>query len=72
MINWNLRLSLTTSKAASSVMQWCVQEAGTCGSEAACALGPGLGEAEGGNLKGSEELLGQLQLQDNRVSELGQ
>lgn len=27
---------------------------------------------KGGNLKGSEELLGQLQLQDNRVSELGQ
>lgn len=72
MINWNLHLSLTTSKAAASVMQWCVQEAGTCGSEAACAVGPGLGEAEGGNLKGSEELLGQLQLQDNRVSELGQ
>lgn len=35
-----------------------MQEVGTCGSEAACALGPGLGEAEGGNLKGSEELAG--------------
>lgn len=58
MINWNLNLFLTTSKAAVSVMQRCVQEAGTCGSEAACAHGPGLGEDEGGNLKGSGGVAG--------------
>ena len=46
-----------------------VAEAGTLGLEAACAHGPGLGEAEGGNLKELGELLVQLQFQDNKMNE---
>lgn len=56
-------------------LQWC---SGVCKKQARVAqklrvhLDQDWEKLKGGNLKGSEELLGQLQLQDNRVSELGQ